>query len=82
MDLINVARMFDSNGNTENCADFVEQNDIHMVIYRFTQFMKSNIFNYHAFFKDLSVTSFVENPNTVPCAYSNFDPKYINKQKH
>ena len=50
-----------------------------MIIYTLTQSIKSNIFNYHGFVKDMNITSFVENPNIVPCAYSKFDPKYIGK---
>ena len=47
--------------------DFVEQDDIPMEIYILTTSIRSKIFNYHAFIKDLNNAFFVENRNTVPC---------------
>ena len=59
--------------------DFVEQDDIPMEIYILTTSIRSKIFNYHAFIKDLNNAFFVENRNTIPCSCINFDPKYIDK---
>ena len=44
-----------------------------------TQSIRSKIFNYQAFVKDLDITSFVENLYIVPCTYSNFNTKDIDK---
>ena len=40
--------------------NFVEQNDISMRIYIFTQSLRSNTFKYHAFVKYRNISSFVE----------------------
>ena len=40
--------------------NFVEQNDISMRIYIFTQSLRSNTFKYHAFVKYRNIWSFVE----------------------
>ena len=50
-----------------------------MAIYTLSQSIRSSIFNYQLFVKDLHITSLAENPNTVPCACSKFDPKCIDK---
>lgn len=54
LDFINVAKVLRSKGNIDSRPDLVEQDDILMVIYTLTQSIRSNIFNYHAFVKDLS----------------------------
>ena len=40
-----------------------------------------NSFNNHVFFKNLYITSFVFNPNPVPCACTKFDVQYIDKDQ-
>lgn len=50
-----------------------------MVFYALKRSTRLNIFNYHAFVKDLNITSFVEIPNNKPCACSDFHPKYIDQ---
>ena len=42
--------------------NFVEQNSISMRIYTFTQSLRWNRFNYHAFVKYRNISSFVEIP--------------------
>ena len=79
MDFINVARILRSKEIIDRRPDFVEQDDILIVIYTFTQSIRSNIFNYHVPVKDLNITYFVENSKTVPYACSKFIPKYIDK---
>lgn len=49
--------------------DFVEQDKIPMIIYTLIQYIRPTIFNYHVFAKDLNITPFVENANTVLCLY-------------
>ena len=68
LDFLNVARILRSKEIIDSCPGFVEKGDIPMLIYTLTQSIRYNIFNYHAFVKDLNIRSFVENPNTVPCA--------------
>ena len=62
---INVARMLCSSEIFDSCPDFVEQDDYLMVIYRLTQSIRSNIFNYHTFMKTLNIIFFVGKSNTV-----------------
>ena len=76
LDFINVARILCSKEIIDSHPDFVEQVDIPMIMCTLTH---SNIFRNHAFVKDLNIQSFVENPNTVPCVCSKFDPRYIDK---
>ena len=60
--------------------DFVEQHDnIPMEIYTLTKSIRSKIFNYHAFAKDLNNASFVETCNTVPWTCINFYLKYTDE---
>ena len=79
MDFIDVARMLHNKEIIDNHPDFIEQGGIPMVIYTLNQSIRPNIFNYHVFIKDLNITSFAENYNTVPCACSKFDPSYIDR---
>ena len=62
--------------------DFVEQHDnipIPMEIYTLTKSIRSKIFNYHAYVKDLINASFVETRNTVPWTCINFYLKYTDE---
>ena len=77
MDFISAAMILRSKDIIGICRDFVEQDDTPMLIDSFIQSIRSNTFSCHTFVKELNITSFVENPNNVPCACSSFDPKYI-----
>ena len=78
-DFFNVATILRNEEIIDSFSWFDKKDDVPIVIYTPTQSIRSNIFNYHAFVKYLSITSFVEYPNTVPCACSKFYPKYIDK---
>ena len=81
---INVARIQYSEEIIDSHPNFIEQDNIPMVIYAYSvykvgPYRLSYIFDYHAFVNDLIITSFMENPNTVTCPCNNFDLEYIDK---
>ena len=61
------------------CLNFIEKDDLPMVLYTLNQFARPRISNHHTFFKDLNITSLVKYPNTVPSFCNEFDAKSINE---
>ena len=77
-DFINLPKILRSADVKEQRPANVQEDETPMVVFKLSQPIRSQIFNYTAFVSQLKLRDFVTNPDTVPCKCNNFNPMFIN----
>ena len=78
LDFINLPSILRNPEVLNNCPLNITPSDIPMVVYSLEQPVRSKIFNYHQFVKDLDLNEFVKDPNSINCSCSHFDSAFTN----
>ena len=83
LDFINLPKILRSDTVKGNSPHLMEETDVPMVVYSLSQPIRSKVFNYKKFVKNLDLDLFCRDNKSVPCHCKKYDPIFIDKNaKH
>ena len=78
LDFINLPKILRSNEVLQSGSCNIDESEIPMVVYSLNKPIRSKIFNYHQFVRDLDLTRFTEDNNSIHCYCNEFDGSFTN----
>ena len=83
LDFINLSQVLRCQEIKSNMPHLMDALDIPMVVYFLKPSIRSKIFNYKKFVKNLNLTELSLNPNSIPCYCNEYDNSFIDSvSKH
>ena len=80
---INLPKILRSDIVKENSPHLMEESDVPMVVYSLSQPIRSKVFNYKKFVKDLDLDTFCRDVKSIPCHCKKYDTMFVDKNcKH
>ena len=77
LEFINLPKILRSETVKGNSPHLMEETDVPMVVYSLSQPIRSKVFNYKQFVKNLDLDLFCRNNKSIPCHCKKYDPMFV-----
>ena len=82
MDFINLPQIIRSKEAKDSMPSILTDDDIPMIVYSLSQPIRSRILNYKKFVSELDLDVFCKNNDSINCCCSQYDDKFLNKDRN